>query len=146
MISLYYEAYEGHFTCTDVYHWFNIMVIPQVKLTIFERYVSKGYVQLERAVGKNEKLESPKLDSFAEVGKSLAKLESFGEVGKNRVELERTKRIWKEPSEVEKLLLKLESFAEVGKLRLKLESCDLSWKVHHKFQIRVRKTSKLGLG
>ena len=41
MISLYYEAYEGHFTCTDVYHWFNSMDKPQVKLTIFERYVLK---------------------------------------------------------------------------------------------------------
>ena len=34
-----------------------------------------GYVLLERAVGKNEKLESLKLESFAEVGKSQAKLE-----------------------------------------------------------------------
>ena len=55
---------------------------------------------MKRAVGKNEKLES-----FAEVGKSLAKLE-------------RTERNWKEPK------LKLESFfwswkvlAEVGKFK-----------------------------
>jgi len=33
------------------------------------------YVQLEKAVGKDEKLESPKLESFTEVGKSQAKLE-----------------------------------------------------------------------
>ena len=47
---------------------------------------------MKRAVGKNEKLES-----FAEVGKSLAKLE-------------RTERSWKEPSEVGKSLAKLEIF------------------------------------
>ena len=40
----------------------------------------KGYVKLERAVGKNEKfenfkLESLKLETLAEVGKSQAKLE-----------------------------------------------------------------------
>ena len=40
-----------------------------------------GYVWLEKAVGKNKKLESfklesLKLESFAEVGKSQAKLES----------------------------------------------------------------------
>ena len=34
-----------------------------------------GYMKLERAVGKNEKLESLKLESFAEVEKSQAKLE-----------------------------------------------------------------------
>ena len=51
---------------------------------------------MERAVGKNEKLESFKLESL---------------------KLKRAKRSWEEPSEVEKLLLKLESFAEVGKFR-----------------------------
>ena len=51
---------------------------------------------LERAVGKNEKLESFKLESCAEVGKNPAKLE-------------RTERSWKEPSEVGKFELKLES-------------------------------------
>ena len=70
---------------------------------------------------------------------------------------------WKEPSEVGKLLLKLESFAEVGMFRsswkvsprlessgwswkvwMNLESCDWCWEVHHKFQIRVRETYKLG--
>ena len=62
---------------------------------------------MERAVGKNEKLER-----FAEVGKSQAKLE-------------RTERSWKEPSEVGKLRcswkisLQLESFAAVEKFWLK---------------------------
>ena len=56
---------------------------------------------MERAVGKNEKLESFKLESL---------------------KLKRDKRSWKEPIEVGKLLLKLESFAEVGKFRR-------SWKV-----------------
>ena len=60
-----------------------------------------GYVLLERAVGKNEKLESFKLESL---------------------KLERAKRNWKELSKFGKLLLKLESFAEVGKFRR-------SWKV-----------------
>ena len=41
-----------------------------------------GYVLLERAVRKNEKLESFKLES--------RKLESFAEVGKNQAKLERT--------------------------------------------------------
>ena len=59
----------------------------------------KGYVQLERAVGKNEKLESFKLESL--------KLESLAEVGKNRAKLERTQRSWKEPSEVGKNRAKL---------------------------------------
>ena len=54
---------------------------------------------MKRAVGKNEKLES-----FAEVAKSLAKLV-------------RTQRSWKEPTEVVKFILKLESFAKVGKFR-----------------------------
>jgi len=49
---------------------------------------------LERAVGKNEKFESFKLESL--------KLESFGEVGKNQAKLERTERSCKEQIEVEK--------------------------------------------
>jgi hypothetical protein len=72
---------------------------------------------LERAVGKNEKLES-----CAEVGKNRAKLERTErsweepiEVGKNRPKLERFDRSWK-------VFFKLESFAEVGKFRC-------SWKV-----------------
>ena len=56
-----------------------------------------GYVQLERAIRKNEKFESFKLDSL--------KFESFC-------------LSWEEPSEVEKFLLKLESFAEVGEFLL----------------------------
>ena len=44
-------------------------------------------------VGKYEKLESLKFESFAEVGNT-------------QVKLERTERSWKEPTEVEKLLLK----------------------------------------
>ena len=51
---------------------------------------------MERAVGKNEKLE-------------ILKLESFAEVGKNQVKLERTERSWKEPIEVGKFELKVES-------------------------------------
>ena len=84
---------------------------------------------MERAVGKNEnlerfKLESLKLESFAEVGKNSVELERTrrrlkepSEVGKNSAKLERTRRSLKEPSEVRKFLLKLESFAEVGKFR-----------------------------
>ena len=56
---------------------------------------------MERAVGKNEKLESFKLENL---------------------KLERARRSWKEPTEVGKLILKLESFAAVGKFWLKLES------------------------
>ena len=56
---------------------------------------------MERAVGKNEKMESFKSESL--------KLESFAEVGKNQVKLERTERSWKEPIEVGKFELKLES-------------------------------------
>ena len=56
---------------------------------------------MKRAVGKNEKFESFKLESL---------------------KLKRAKRSWKEPSEVGKLLLKLEIFAEVRKFRC-------SWKV-----------------
>ena len=81
---------------------------------------------MERAVGKNEKLESPKLESLAEVGK-------------NRAKLERTERSWK-------VSLKLESFAAVGTFWLMLESCDLSWKVYHKFQMRVRELKNWGKG
>ena len=43
-----------------------------------------------RVVWKNEKLESFKLESFAEVGKSQAKLKEPSKVGKNRAKLERT--------------------------------------------------------
>jgi len=60
---------------------------------------------LERAVGKNEKLESFKLDNL--------KLESFAEVGKSKAKLERTERSWKEPIKVGKFELKLESTTEV---------------------------------
>ena len=35
----------------------------KIKFEDFENF-RKGYVQLERAVGKNEKFESPKLESF----------------------------------------------------------------------------------
>ena len=56
---------------------------------------------LERAVGKNEKLQSFKLESL--------KSESFAEVGKSQAKLERTERSWKEPIEVGKFELKLES-------------------------------------
>ena len=55
---------------------------------------------MERAIGKNEKLESFMLESL--------------------------KRSWKERSEAGKLLSKLESFAEVGKLWLKLELNEVS--------------------
>ena len=54
---------------------------------------------MKRAVGKNEKLDIFKLESL--------KLESFAEVGKNRLKLERTERSWK-------VSLKFESFAAVG--------------------------------
>ena len=63
---------------------------------------------MERAVRNNEQLESFKLESL--------KLESFAEVGKSQAELERTERSWKDSS-------------EVGKNRAKLERTDRSWKV-----------------
>ena len=56
---------------------------------------------MERAVGKNEEMESFKLESL--------KLKSFAEVGKSQAKLERTERSWKEPIEVGKFELKLES-------------------------------------
>ena len=49
---------------------------------------------MERAVGKNEKLECFKLESL--------KLESFTAVGKTQAELERPKRSCKDPGEVGK--------------------------------------------
>ena len=60
-----------------------------------------GYAYLEREVGKNEKLESFKLESL--------KLKSFAEAGKSQTKLERTERSWKEPIEVGKFELQLES-------------------------------------
>ena len=65
---------------------------------------------MERAVEKNEKLESFKLENL--------KLESFAEVGKSQAKLERTDRSWKEPSEVSAE----RSFAAVGKFWLRLAS------------------------
>ena len=62
-----------------------------------------------------DKLESLKLESFAEVGKSQAKLE-------------RTDWSWKVRAEVGKLGLKFESTTEVGKWLLKLESLNWTWK------------------
>ena len=56
---------------------------------------------MERAVGKNENLESFKLES--------PKLESFAEVGKSQAKFERTELSWNEPIEVGKFELKLES-------------------------------------
>ena len=56
---------------------------------------------MERAVEKNEKLESFELESL--------KLKSFAEVGKSQAKLERTERSWKELIEVRKFELKLES-------------------------------------
>ena len=69
---------------------------------------------MERAVGKNEKLENFKLQSL--------KLESFAEVGKSLAKLERTDRSWKVSFGVGKFWLKLESLNELGKLSSKLES------------------------
>ena len=68
---------------------------------------------MERAVGKNEKLEKFKLESL--------KLESCAEVEKNPAKLERTERSWKEPT-------------EVGKNRAKLERTDRTWKVFFKLE------------
>ena len=63
-------------------------------------------MQLERAVGKNEKLESFKLESlkFESLKFESLKLKSFAEVGKSQAKLERTERSWK--------------------VSLQLESCD----------------------
>ena len=47
---------------------------------------------MERAVGKNEKLKSFKMESL--------KSENFAEVGKSQSKSERTEQSWKEPSEV----------------------------------------------
>ena len=78
---------------------------------------------MERAVGKNEKLESLKLE------RAKRSLKEPSKVGKNRAKLERTDRSWKEQSEVRKnrpkmesFFFKLESIAVVGKFRC-------SWKV-----------------
>ena len=59
-------------------------------------------MELERGIGKNEKLESFKLES--------QKLESFTEVGKSQAKLIRTERSWKDQSEVGKSRPELESF------------------------------------
>ena len=59
---------------------------------------------MERALGKNEKLESFKFESL--------KLESLAEVGKSQAKLERTERSWKESSEIGKLLLKVSPHLE----------------------------------
>ena len=58
---------------------------------------------MERAVGKNENMESFCLSWKvpSEVGKSLAKLE-------------RSERSWRQPSEVGKKRAKLESFLKLG--------------------------------
>ena len=89
---------------------FQIFVIfdqqEQLEILTYDVYV--GYMQLERAVGKYEKMENLKLESL--------KLKSF------LFKLVTAMRNWKELSKVEKFLLKLESFAEIGKI-----SC--SWKV-----------------
>ena len=65
---------------------------------------------------KSFNLESLKLGSFAEVGKSQTKLERTkrsweepSEVGKNRTKLKRTDRTWQVSFELGKLSLKLES-------------------------------------
>ena len=55
-----------------------------------------------RVVGKNEKLESIKLESL--------RLVSLAEVGESQAKLERTERSWKKPIEVGKKRAKLESF------------------------------------
>ena len=49
-------------------------------------------------------------------------LESFAEVGKSLAKLERTDQSWKEPSEVGKFELKLESSGWSWKVQLKMES------------------------
>ena len=64
---------------------------------------------MERAVGKNEKLES------------------CAEVGKNRAKLERTERSWEEPIEVGKNRPKLERFDRSWNVFL-------SWKVSPKLE------------
>ena len=57
---------------------------------------------MERAVGKNEKLESFKLESLMwETAKA--------ETGKSQAKLETTERSWKELSEVGKFLWNLET-------------------------------------
>ena len=45
-------------------------------LTFYHENFKTGYVFLERAVEKNDKLESFKLESFAAVGKFWLKLET----------------------------------------------------------------------
>ena len=57
---------------------------------------------MERVVGKNENLESFKMESLNS--------ESFAEVGKNSAKIERTKRSCKEPGEIGKNRAKLETF------------------------------------
>ena len=66
-----------------------------------------GYVYLESAVGKNEKLESFKLESPKWIWKDCS---------------------WKIRAEVGKFVAKLESITEVGKWLMKLESLSWTWK------------------
>ena len=74
-------------------------------------------------------MESLKLESFTEVGKSQAKLERTeqswkepSEVGKNQAKLERTKRSEKVSLEVGKFWLKLESLNGLGKCHCRVWS------------------------
>ena len=61
-----------------------------MKTVIFDIKNENGGIPI---VGKNEKLESPKFESLADVGKSQANLETID-------------RCWTEPTEVGKFLLK----------------------------------------
>ena len=54
----------------------SVISLPDgIRFLLYSVSASVGCVYLEWAVGKNEKLESLKLESFTELGKSLAKLE-----------------------------------------------------------------------
>ena len=73
-----------------------------MKTVIFDIKNENGGIPI---VGKNEKLESPKFESLADVGKSQANLETID-------------RCWTEPTEVGKFLLKLEIFAAIDLSKL----------------------------
>ena len=90
---------------------------------------------MERAVGKNEKLEKLSWKVRNEIGTI--------EVGKFGPKLESSRRSWKVRAEVGKLGLKLENTTEVGKFKLNLENLNevgkinRSWKIKLTFQLKT---------
>ena len=74
---------------------------------------------MERAVGKNEKLESLKLKSL--------KLESCAELGKNPAKLERTERSWKVLDAYLKVKFYANAYTYDIKLNFSFMGCQNNW-------------------